>query len=548
MSRSRLTAIPPSRDEAVVICAGEGLCRYRLTAIPPSRNALRFGTAAELGLAGVLRGVHWTPLVEPEGSRSAHPVGQIQRPRAGAFVFGGEGVRLATVQNCPVNASNVAFHRGIMLAVVFLLPVPFAMFLILTVGRDGGLMKRQMLRLSTREVATKKVPGYYTDGGGLYLQVSASGSKSWIFRFVLRGKERQMGLGPFHTVTLAEARIAAVDCRKLLLRQIDPIEARDAGNASKALEAAKSTTFTECATAYIKAHRSDWRNAKHAEQWTNTIETYCGKVIGNLPVQNVDTGLVLKVLEPIWSEKPETASRLRGRIESVLDWARVSGYRAGDNPARWRGHLDNLLPTLKKKQRVKHHAALSFDQMGTFMESLKAQEGISAHALAFLILTATRTSEVIGATWDEFDLDAKLWTIPANRMKAGKEHRVPLSPQAIGFLGKPSLSPSDYVFPGQKRDKPLSNMAMLELLKRMARTDVTVHGFRSSFRDWASERTNYPREVCEMVLAHTIGNEAEAAYRRGDLFEKRRRLMADWAKHCDNVKSAGKVIPMARKT
>ncbi len=408
-------------------------------------------------------------------------------------------------------------------------------------------MKRQMLRLSTRGVVAKKKPGYYLDGGGLYLQVGESGSKSWIFRFVLNGKERQMGLGPFHTITLADARIAATECRKLLLRQIDPIEARDADKTRKALQDARSITFAECAEAYINAHRAKWKNAKHADQWTNTIETYCGPIIGGLPVQDTDTALVVKVLEPIWTAKPETASRLRGRIESVLDWARVSGYRTGDNPARWRGHLDNVLPALNKRQRVKHHPALPFDQIGTFMETLRAQEGIAARALAFLILTATRTSEVIGAKWSEFDLDAKLWTVPGERMKAGKEHRVPLSPQAIAFLAKTPRPPTGYVFPGQKAGKPLSNMAMLELLKRINRSDLTVHGFRSTFRDWASERTNYPREVCEMALAHTIGNEAEAAYRRGDLFEKRRRLMAEWAKHCDNVKRQGKVIPMARK-
>ncbi len=409
-------------------------------------------------------------------------------------------------------------------------------------------MKRQTLRLSTRAVIVKKKPGYYPDGGGLYLQVSASGSKSWIFRFALQGKERQMGLGPFHTITLADARIAATDCRKLLLRQIDPIDARDADKTRQALQDTRSITFAECAAAYIRAHRAKWKNAKHAEQWTNTIETYCGPIIGGLPVQDVDTGLVVKVLEPIWTAKPETASRLRGRIESVLDWARVSGYRAGDNPARWRGHLDNVLPALKKRQRVKHHPALPFDQMGAFMELLRDQEGIAPRALAFLILTATRTSEVIGAKWSEFDLDAKLWTVPGDRMKAGKEHRVPLSPQAVAFLGKPPPSLSDYVFPGQKEGKPLSNMAMLELLKRMGRGDLTVHGFRSTFRDWASERTNYPREVCEMALAHTVSDATEAAYRRGDLFEKRRRLMVEWAKHCDNVKRQGKVIPMARKS
>ncbi len=408
-------------------------------------------------------------------------------------------------------------------------------------------MKRQMLRLSTRAVIVKKTPGYYPDGGGLYLQVSEAGSKSWIFRFALNGKERQMGLGPFHTITLADARIAATDCRKLLLRQIDPIDARDADKTRQALQDARSITFAECAAAYIRAHRAKWKNAKHAEQWTNTIETYCGPIIGGLPVQDVDTGLVVKVLEPIWTAKPETASRLRGRIESVLDWARVSGYRAGDNPARWRGHLDNVLPALKKRQRVKHHPALPFDQMGAFMESLRDQEGTAPRTLAFLILTATRTSEVIGAQWSEFDLDAKLWTIPAERMKAGKEHRVPLSPQAVAFLGKPPPSLSDYVFPGQKEGKPLSNMAMLELLKRMDRGDLTVHGFRSTFRDWASERTNYPREVCEMALAHTVSDATEAAYRRGDLFEKRRRLMVEWAKHCDTIQKKGQVVALKRE-
>ncbi len=329
--------------------------------------------------------------------------------------------------------------------------------------------------------------------------------------------------------------------------EIDPIDARDAANLRKSLQDARSITFAKCMESYIQAHRSGWKNAKHAEQWTNTIETYCGPVFGAIPVQDVDTALVVKVLDPIWTTKSETASRLRGRIESVLDWARVSGYRQGDNPARWRGHLDNVLAALKKSKRVKHHPALPFDLMGEFMKSLKNQEGVAARALGFLILTATRTGEVIGAKWNEIDTDAKLWTIPAERMKAGREHRVPLSAQAVAFLGKVPPLRSGYVFPGQKEGKPLSNMGMLELLKRMDRGDLTVHGFRSTFRDWASESTNYPREVCEMALAHTIGNEAEAAYRRGDLFEKRRRLMLEWAKHCDNVKRPGKVIPMARK-
>lgn len=413
------------------------------------------------------------------------------------------------------------------------------------VGVNMG--RRQKDRLSPKAVTHARTPGYYADGGGLYLQVSPSGTKSWIFRYTLAGRAREMGLGPEHTVGLAEARRKAAACRLLLVDGIDPIEARNAKRAGDALNAARSITFTECAEAYIRAHQAGWKNVKHASQWESTIKTYCGPVIGSLPVQAVDTGLVLKVLEPIWAEKPETATRLRARMEKVLDWATVRTYRTGDNPARWRGHLDKLLPALKKSKRVKHHPALPFDAMGEFMEALRAQEGIAARALEFLILTATRTGEVIGAMWDEIDLDAALWTIPAARMKAHREHRVPLSPRAVKLLqGLEAKRQSAYVFPGQKEDAPLSNMAMLQLLKRMGHDNLTVHGFRSTFRDWTSERTGYPREVCEMALAHAVGDKVEAAYRRGDLFEKRRRLMADWAKHCEASKKGGQVILLRR--
>ncbi|MBI3919358.1 MAG: tyrosine-type recombinase/integrase [Betaproteobacteria bacterium] len=409
-------------------------------------------------------------------------------------------------------------------------------------------MARKHNRLSVKTVQAKRKPGYHADGGGLYLQVSPSGSKSWLFRYMLNGRAREMGLGAEHTVTLAEVRAKATDCRKLLLAKVDPIEARNAAAASNALDAARSITFAECAAAYIKAHRAGWKNVKHAEQWTNTIETYCGPVFGALPVQGVDTGLVLKALEPIWTEKPETATRVRGRIESVLDWATSRGYRAGDNTARWRGHLDNLLPRLEKRKRVKHHAALPFDEISTFMQALRAQEGIAARTLEFTVLTAGRTGEVIGAKWDEINLNAALWTIPAARMKAHREHRVPLSLRAVKLLqGLLAKRQGDYVFPGQRDEAPLSNMAMLELLKRMERSDLTVHGFRSSFRDWAAERTNYPREVCEMALAHTVSDQVEAAYRRGDLFEKRRALMHEWATHCNQIKRPAKVIPMKRR-
>ena len=410
------------------------------------------------------------------------------------------------------------------------------------------MARRQKERLSAKAVTHARTPGYYADGGGLYLQVSPSGTKSWVFRYALAGRAREMGLGPLHTVMLADARRRAAACRLLLVDGIDPIEARNAKRAGDALDAARSITFTECAEAYIKTHRASWKNAKHADQWTNTLETYCGPVIGSLPVQAVDTGLVLKVLEPIWTAKPETATRLRARIERVLDWATVRTYRTGDNPARWRGHLDKLLPALKKSKRVKHHPALPFDRMAEFMEALRTQEGIAARALELLILTAARTNEVIGATWEEIDLNAALWTIPASRMKAHREHRVPLSPRAVKLLqGLEAKRQGDYVFPGQREGAPLSNMAMLALLKRMDRTNLTVHGFRSTFRDWTSERTSYPREVCEMALAHAVGDKVEAAYRRGDLFEKRRRLMADWAKFCSTPKEAGKVLPLRRK-
>lgn len=413
---------------------------------------------------------------------------------------------------------------------------------------NGGSDVLKSNRLSPKVVSNKRTSGYYADGNNLYLQISKTGTKSWIFRFTLNGKEREMGLGPLHTVALADARAAAADARKLLLQSIDPILARDAAKTEQALRRARAMTFADCAKAYIEAHRKGWKNAKHAAQWESTLETYADAIIGKLPVQDVDTALVMKVLEPVWHVKPETASRVRGRIESILNWATTRGYRTGENPARWRGHLDNLLPALKKRLRTKHHPALPFADMGAFVMSLRAQEGVAARALEFLILTAARTGEVIGAEWTEIDLSAKVWTIPASRMKAGNEHRVPLSPRALAILEAMDGEQTGFVFPGQKEDAPLSNMAMLALLERMGRDDLTVHGFRSSFRDWTAERTSYPREVCEMALAHTVDNAVEAAYRRGDLFEKRRRLMTDWMKHCDVIeKKSAKVIPLGRR-
>ena len=416
-------------------------------------------------------------------------------------------------------------------------------------GSDGGfVMARELERLSAKGVQAKKRPGYYADGGGLYLQVSQAGTKSWMFCFTLSGKSREMGLGSLNTFSLAQARERAKAARQLLSDGIDPIEARDATIKARTLEKAKAKSFEECATAYIKAHRPKWRNSKHAAQWTTTLDTYCGPVFGGLNVADVDTALVLKSLEPIWTTKPETATRLRGRIESVLDWARVRGYRSGDNPARWKGHLQALLPSISRGLRVKHHAALPFDEMGAFMAKLREQEGMAARALELAILTATRTAEMVGAQWSEFDLKAGTWTIPGRRMKAGKEHRVPLSARAVEILDAMiRVHGNPYVFPGAMEGKPLSTAAMSAVLKRMGRSDLTVHGFRSSFRDWAAESTNYPREVCEQALAHSLEDKVEAAYRRGDLFDKRRRLMADWAKFCATIKTPGKVLPIGKR-
>lgn len=411
-------------------------------------------------------------------------------------------------------------------------------------------MARQIGKLAPVTLGKAMKPGMHADGGGLYLQVTESGARSWIFRFMLHGRAREMGLGSLHTFSLADARERAREHRKLLADGIDPIEHRKAQRAGERLAAATAITFEQCAERYIEAHRAGWRNPKHAAQWPSTLREYVRPVFGSLPVQAVDVGLVTKALEPIWHSKPETASRVRGRIEAVLDWATVRGYREGDNPARWRGHLDKLLPGRAKVRKVAHHPALPYDDMGEFVAALRQQDGIAARALEFLILTAARTGEVIGARWSEFDLAEKLWTVPADRMKASKEHRVPLSPAAVAIIEQmKSVRVDDhaFVFPGGKRGKPLSNMAMLKLLKRMGRGDLTAHGFRSSFRDWAAERTSYPREVAEMALAHTVGDKVEAAYRRGDLFAKRRRLMDEWARHCELAKSAGKVVPLAAR-
>jgi integrase len=410
-------------------------------------------------------------------------------------------------------------------------------------------MARQLHKLSARTVATKRKPGLYGDGGGLYLQVGPSGSKAWLFRFTIRERARAMGLGALNAVSLPEARERARECRRLLVDGVDPIKARNARREQAQLEAAKALSFAECATAYIDANKAGWRNTKHAAQWKSTLETYAAPVIGALPIQAIDTGLVLRVIEPIWRQKPETANRVRGRIEAVLDWATVRGYRAGDNPARWRGHLEETLPKRSKVQRVRHHAALPYAEISAFVSRLREQQGVARRALEFAICTVARTGEVIGARWPEFDLASKVWTVPAARMKAHREHRVPLSGRAVEILEEMLRIRRDaqsYVFHGARHGQPLSGAAMLAVLqRRLKRDDLTVHGFRSTFRTWAAERTSFPRELAEAALAHVLSDKTEAAYQRGDLFEKRRKMMQAWAAFLEVEEGgAAKVSPI----
>ncbi len=401
-------------------------------------------------------------------------------------------------------------------------------------------------RLTAMQVQKLSKPGYHADGAGLHLCVKASGGKSWIFRYRFGGKEREMGLGPLHTVSLAEAREKALAQRKMLLEGVDPLAAKQASEVQRKLAEASVITFDSAATSYIASHRAGWKNEKHAEQWTNTLTTYASPVFGSLPVADVTTALVLRVLQPIWTTKTETASRVRGRIEKVLDWCKTQGYRTGDNPAAWRGHLENLLSAPQKTKKVEHHPALPWREVGAFMQELRTMPGTTALATEFIILTNCRTSEAIEARWSEIDMQEKRWTIPAARMKAAKEHTIPLSDAALAVLqrAKAESKESEFIFPGGKKNTPLSNMACLALLKRMGRGVLTVHGFRSSFRDWAGESTAHPREVIEHAMSHQLKDKAEAAYARGSLLERRRVLMADWAQYCAQPAAAGVVVPL----
>ena len=364
---------------------------------------------------------------------------------------------------------------------------------------------------------------------------------------MLNGKAREMGFGGLHKVGLADARKKAGDARLLLSEGLDPITQRHLNEKRRAAvekrATSRSITFDQCAEAYIGAHEISWKNEKHRQQWRNTLATYVSPVFGSVPVQAVDTDHIVKVIEPIWSKKTETARRLRGRIEVILDWAKVRGFRNGENPARWRGHMSHLLPARTKVRAVMHHAALPCNQIPSFMAELRRVEGSGTAALEFLILTAARTGEVIYARWSEVDLKKRVWVVPPERMKGYREHRVPLSKAAMLALNRIKELKGLYLFPGRTPDTPLSNMALLMTLGRMDRGHITAHGFRSTFRDWAAEQTNFPNEVVEMALAHAVASKTEAAYRRSDLFDKRRRLMDAWAEYCWQ-RSAGKIVAL----
>lgn len=400
---------------------------------------------------------------------------------------------------------------------------------------------RQRERLSAAKIPHFS-PGRYHDGGGLYLQLDRDRG-NWTFRYRSRvtGKLRDKGLGPLSDVSLALARKKAHACRLQLLEGIDPIDAARERVQAQRVANAKVVTFGKCAERYIDAHKAGWRNAKHAAQWTSTLNTYAAPLL-SLPVATIDTGLILQCLEPHWTAKHETMTRVRQRIEAVMDWAEARKYRSGENPARWRGHLDKLLPTIAKKKRVKHHPALSYASMGKFMVKLRKREGFGARCLELQILTAARPGEAAGAQWAEFDLDAKIWTIPPERMKAGVEHRVPLSDAAVSMLeALPRIDGN--VFPGVKGN-PITTAAALELVKDL-HPGIVPHGFRSTFRDWAGDCTAFPREVAEAALAHTVKG-VEGDYRRGDAFRKRTKLMSAWAAYCGTLPSKGNVTPIRK--
>lgn len=410
-------------------------------------------------------------------------------------------------------------------------------------------MPKKVKELSALEVGRLTAQGFHAVGGipGLHMRITESGARGWVLRAVVGAKRRDIGLGGFPEVTLSDARAAARKAKETIKGGADPVEQRKAARALLLSEAAKRVTFEWCAAEYIKAHRAGWKNAKHADQWANTLRDYAYPVIGKLAVSDVSRELVLRILQPIWQEKNETAARLRGRIELVLDWAKAAGYRAGDNPAAWKGNLEAALAKPGKVQKVASHPAIQTHEMGAFMQALRACEGVSAKALAFVALTAARSGEVRGMVWGELDKKAGVWTVPAGRMKAAKEHRVPLSKQALALLDAQGWGDAKaVVFPGVK-GQALSDMSLTAVTRKLAFKDkagrvCVPHGLRSTFRDWAGEFTNYPRELAEQALAHAVGDATEQAYRRGDALEKRRVMMQAWAEFCDTVRSDAQVL------
>jgi len=400
----------------------------------------------------------------------------------------------------------------------------------------------KMSKLNALKIKSLTNVGMHSDGNGLHLKIQLSKktntlNKSWIFRWGAQGKN-SMGLGSLTDVSLADARAKTLECKKLVASGLNPRDERDKVKVEQKAAKAHSITFEKAAKEYIKTNRATWKNEKHAQQWENTLDTYAYPTIGKVPCAEVTKDQVLSILKSIWTEKNETATRLRGRIEKVLGWAMAKGYRSAPNAASYKDNLQPLLPTINKRKRVEHHEAMPYDDVPKFFASIKDDPSTSARSLVFCILTATRTSETIESVWSEFNLEKSLWTVPKVRMKKGIEHRVPLSSQLLSRLKAMNRTESDFLFYGATRKtKPISNMTMLKYLQRKEGCEkITVHGFRSTFRDWAAEKGNFPREVCEQALAHSLADQTEAAYQRGDYFEKRKELMQAWADYCFGVK------------
>jgi integrase len=410
-------------------------------------------------------------------------------------------------------------------------------------------LRRTLHRLTALSIARAKTAGYLADGGGLYLQVTETGARSWIFRFQIDGRRREMGLGPFPAISLASARNLSQEALALVKAGSDPIAERNLQRARQRLEEGRSVTWDHAVEQFLADHETTWRNPRHRRQWRSTLATYVSPVMGNLSAGTIGTPEVLRVLQPIWRSKPVTASRVRGRIERVWDWCKVRGYAQGENPARWRGHLDKVFPASRKVRKVRHHAAVTIDAVPGVYQRLQADDTIAALATRFTILTAARAGMVTGARWPEIDRQAALWTVPAARMKSEKAHRVPLSREALAILDTMAeLRTGALIFPGRRTGRPMSADMLSKALRAAGAGNATTHGTaRSTFRDWAAERTSFAAEVAEMALAHTIGSETEAAYRRGELLRKRAQLMEAWARFLLTPAASANVVPIGRK-